>query len=264
MTQPTAHPFSLVTGASSGIGLSLATVFVDHGFDVLLTADDEGVETAAGALADGDASTWAVRADLRTPAGVDTLVDAVAASGRPLDALVLNAGVGNGGPFLETSLEGDLDVIALNVEAPVRLAKALLPAMVERGEGRVLLTASTASLMPGPYYATYAASKAFVLSFSEALRYELKDTGVTVTALLPGPTDTNFFEASDMTETKVGRGPKDAPSKVASEAFEALMSGKDKVEIHSLKVRSQTAAAAVLPDRAKAAMHAGYTKPPTE
>jgi short-subunit dehydrogenase len=255
------HPFAVVTGASSGIGLALATTFAEHGFDLLVTADDEGVSTVADELDRDGITARAVRADLTTARGVQTLVDAVRETGRPVDALALNAGVGHGGPFLETPLEGDLEVIALDVLAPVRLTKALVPTMVARGEGRVLFTASTASLMPGPYYATYAASKSFVLSFSEALRHELKESGVTVTALLPGPTDTAFFERADMTETRVGQGPKDSPVKVAAEAFEALMEGRDKIEVGSLKVKSQTAAAAVLPDRAKAAMHAAFTKP---
>ncbi|GEK20901.1 SDR family NAD(P)-dependent oxidoreductase [Cellulomonas xylanilytica] len=258
------HPFAVVTGASSGIGLALATTFAEHGFDLLVTAEDEAVSTVADELDRDGITARAVRADLTTPRGVQTLVDAVRESGRPVDALALNAGVGNGGPFLETPLEGDLEVIALDVLAPVRLSKALVPAMVARGEGRVLFTASTASLMPGPYYATYAASKSFVLSFSEALRYELRDSGVTVTALLPGPTDTAFFERADMTQTRVGQGPKDSPVKVAAEAYEALMEGRDKIEVGSLKARSQTAAAAVLPDRAKAAMHASFTKPTEE
>ena len=255
------HPFAVVTGASSGIGLALATTFAEHGFDVLVTAEDDGVRTVAAELDRDGITARAVQADLTTAEGVQALVDAVRASGRPVDALALNAGVGQGGAFVETPIEADLEVIALDVVAPVRLAKALVPEMVARGEGRVLFTASTASLMPGPYYATYAASKSFVLSFSEALRHELKDTGVTVTALLPGPTDTAFFERADMTETRVGRGPKDEPAKVAAEAFDALMAGRDKIEVHSLKARSQTAAAAVLPDRAKAAMHAAFTKP---
>jgi len=255
------HPFAVVTGASSGIGLALATTFAEHGFDVLVTAEDDGVRTVAAELDRDGITARAVQADLTTAEGVQALVDAVRASGRPVDALALNAGVGQGGAFVETPIEADLEVIALDVVAPVRLAKALVPEMVARGEGRVLFTASTASLMPGPYYATYAASKSFVLSFSEALRHELQDTGVTVTALLPGPTDTAFFERADMTETRVGRGPKDEPAKVAAEAFDALMAGRDKIEVHSLKARSQTAAAAVLPDRAKAAMHAAFTKP---
>ena len=152
-------------------------------------------------------------------------------------------------------------MIDVNVVAPVRLAKALLPAMVARGAGRVLFTASTASLLPGPFYATYAASESFVLSLAEALRYELKDSGVSVTAVLPGPTDTGFFAHADMEDTRVGRGGKDDPADVAAQAFEGLMAGKDKVEVRTLRTRSQTAAAAVLPDRAKAAAHAAFMRP---
>ncbi|MGY4642330.1 SDR family NAD(P)-dependent oxidoreductase [Cellulomonas sp. URHB0016] len=255
------RPLAVVTGASSGIGRAMADTFAQHGFDVLLTAEDDDVHRAASEVGGQGVAAVAVQADLTTPAGVDRLVEAVAGTGRPVEALALNAGVGQGGAFLDTPLDGDLEVIALDVVAPVRLAKALVPTMVARGQGRVLFTASTASLMPGPYYATYAASKSFVLSFSEALRHELRKTGVTVTALLPGPTDTEFFERADMTDTRVGQGPKDDPAKVATEAVEALLAGKDKIEVHSLKVRSQTAAAAVLPDRAKAAVHASFTKP---
>ncbi len=186
---------------------------------------------------------------------------AVTATGRPLDALALNAGVANGGPFLETPLEDDLRVIGLDVASVVHLSKRLLPAMVARGAGRVLVTASVASLMPGPYYATYAASKAFVLSFAEAVRHELKDTGVTVTALLPGPTDTEFFEASHMQDTPAAKGPKDDPAKVAREGFEGLMAGKQEVKVASLKVRTMTAMSHVLPHKAQPAAMAPMTKP---
>src|SRR4051812_22487806 len=183
------RPFAVVTGASSGIGLALATTFAEHGFDVLVTADDDGVHTVAAELDRDGVTARAVQADLTTPDGGQTLVQAVRAAGRPIDALALNAGGAQGGPFIEPPPQGALDVIALDVVAPVGRARELVPPMVLRGEGRVLFTSSTAALMPGPWYATYAASKSFVLSFSEALRHELKDSGVTVTALLPGPTD---------------------------------------------------------------------------
>jgi short-subunit dehydrogenase len=178
-----------------------------------------------------------------------------------VDLLALNAGVVVGGPFLETDLERDLALIQLNIGSVVHLAKRLLPAMVDRGEGRVLVTSSVAATMPGPYYATYAASKSYLLSFAEAIRYELKDTGVTVTALLPGPTDTEIFDRGGMQNTRVNEGPKDDPAEVAQEAFKALMAGDDKVVAGSVKNLLQTAAARVSPEKFKAAQHAAQTKP---
>ncbi|MEV7973865.1 SDR family NAD(P)-dependent oxidoreductase [Cellulomonas sp. NPDC089187] len=133
--------------------------------------------------------------------------------------------------------------------------------MVSRGSGRVLFTASTAALMPGPYYATYAASKAFIQSFAQAIRHELTDTGVTVTSLLPGPTGTDFFDRAGMSDTPVGQGSKDDPRSVADQAFDGVMSGVAEVKTRSLKTRMQSVAAAVLPDRAKAVTHAGFTEP---
>jgi short-subunit dehydrogenase len=259
--QTTPRPLAVVTGASSGIGLELARRFATEGFDLVVAADEPQIALAADALTAAGNAVRPVHADLATAEGVAELVQAVRATGRPVDALALNAGRGAGGPFVQTPLDADLAVVGLNVVGTVRLAKALLPAMVQRGAGRVLLTASTAALMPGPWYATYAASKSFVQSFGAALHHELADTGVTVTTLLPGPTDTAFFARAGMEQTPVGRGPKDDPADVADQAFEALMAGRDKVEVRSLKARLQTAAAAVLPDRAKAAMHAGFTQP---
>ena len=167
--------------------------FAARGFDLLVTADDADLTLAADGLAQHGTAVRAVQADLTTPDGVAAVLDAVTGTGRPLDVAVLNAGRGDGGPFLEIPLENDLATVELNVVATLRLAKGLLPAMVQRGAGRVLVTSSVGGLMPGPYYATYAASKAFLTSFTEAVRHELKDTGVTLTALLPGPTDTGFF-----------------------------------------------------------------------
>ncbi|QZN87193.1 SDR family oxidoreductase [Cellulomonas sp. C5510] len=258
---PTAvRPLAVVTGASSGIGLELARRFAEEGFDLVVAADEAELAVAADALAALGAAVRPVRVDLTTAEGVGALAGEVRATGRPVDALALNAGTGRGGAFVETPLEDDLAVIALDVVGTVRLAKALVPAMVERGSGRVLVTASTASLMPGPGYATYAASKAFVHSFAQALRHELAGTGVTVTSLLPGPTDTRFFERAGMEDTPVGRGPQDDPADVADQAFEGLVAGKAEVTVRSLTARMQTAAAAVLPDRAKAAVHAAFTR----
>jgi len=184
----------------------------------------------------------------------------VTALGRPLDALLLNAGVGVAGPFIETPIEDDLRLIALNVTSLVYTAKRLLPAMVERREGRVLVTASIASLMPGPWYATYAASNAFLLSFAEAVRYELRDTGVTVTALMPGPVDTEFFDRAGMQGTVADKGSKDDPADVARDGIEAMLAGDDHVVAHSWRNKLQAALTKGGPESLKAFTHAQLTK----
>jgi len=253
---------ALVTGASSGIGLELARQFIDHDFDVVITAEDDELAAAEASLAAGGAEVRAVTADLSSREGVEQLWSAVTAGGRALDAAALNAGIGVNGDFTrDIPLEDDLRLIAVNVSAVVHLAKRILPGMVTRGQGRLLITSSVAATMPGPYYATYAASKAFLQSFAQAIRFELKDTGVTVTALQPGPTDTEFFDRADMEDTKVAQAKKDDPAEVAKDGFEALMAGKDRVVAGSAKNKAQVAAGKLLPETARAAVHAAQTKP---
>ena len=256
--------FAVVTGASSGIGLELARKFAENDFDVLIAAEDPGIRVAAAELVDAGTDVQAVQVDLATPEGVESLISAIDATGREVDAIAINAGVGNSGAFIDVPLEDEQRLIGLNVGSTVQLAKAVLPRMVARGSGRVLFTASIASTMPGPYYATYAASKAFVLSFAEALRYEVKDKGVTVTALMPGPTDTNFFERAGAQETPVNQKPKDDPAEVAADGFEALMAGKDHVVAGSGKNKLQAVASKFMSEPAKAAVHARMTKPTSE
>ncbi len=258
------RPLAVVTGASSGIGRELARQFATNGFDVVVAAEDDELAAAATDLAAGGADIQAVRADLSTPEGAEKLVEAIAATGRQVDALALNAGVGNGGAFIDVPLADEERLIGLNIGSTVHLAKRIVPDMARRGTGRVLFTSSVASQMPGPYYATYAASKAFIQSFAQALRYELKDTGVTVTALLPGPTDTEFFERAGMEGTNVDSSSKDDPADVARDGFEALMAGKSQVVGGSAKNKVQVAAAKVMPDQARAATHAKMTKPKGE
>ena len=166
--------------------------------------------------------------------------------------MAINAGVGVGGPFVETELHDHLRLIELNVTGAVHLAHLLLPDMAARGEGGVLFTSSIAATMPGPYMSTYNASKAFLQSFAEALRYELKDAGVTVTALMPGPTDTDFFARAGMEDTRLGQSKKDDPADVAREGFDALMAGKDHVVAGSPKNKIQATAAQVIPDKVAA------------
>ncbi|WP_308267747.1 SDR family NAD(P)-dependent oxidoreductase [Yinghuangia soli] len=174
---------------------------------------------------------------------------------------MLNAGVGQGGAFVDNDLRDELDIIALNCTSTIHLAKRALADLRSRGTGRLLVTSSIAATMPGSFQAVYNASKSFVQSFALAVRNELKDTGITVTTLMPGPTDTEFFERADMLDTPVGQGDKDDPADVAREGYEALMAGKAKVVAGSLKTKAQAAAAAVLPDSTKAQMHRKMAEP---
>jgi short-subunit dehydrogenase len=183
-------------------------------------------------------------------------------SGRAVDAIALNAGVGAGGDFVrETMLDADLNVIDLNVRSTVHLAKLVLQDMVRRGQGRVLFTSSIAATMPGTFNAVYNASKAFIQSFAQAVRNELKETGVTITALMPGATETNFFHRADMDDTNVGRSEKDDPADVAKAGFEALMAGDDHIVAGSFKNKVQAAMAHVLPDTMTAEMHRKQAEP---
>ena len=220
------RPLAVVTGASSGIGLELAKQFAQNGFDLLLCAEDEDLADAAREVEALGADADTFRTDLATYDGVEALAGYIRDGGQPVDALALNAGVGLGGAFLDTDLDDELRLIGLNVASTVHLAKRVLPGMVARGQGRVLVTASIAAQMPGAFAAVYNASKAFDLHFAEAIRNELKDTGVTVTALMPGATDTDFFRRADMEDTKVGAGKKADPETVARQGFEALMAGR--------------------------------------
>ena len=255
------RPFALVTGASSGIGLALAHQFAENGFDLVVVAEDDGIHAAADEIATHGADVVAEQVDLSSPVGVEALHRAITEKGRPVTAAALNAGVGVGGPFAETDLDADLELVDLNVRSTVHLAKLLVRDMAGRREGRLLFTSSIAATAPGPYHATYAASKAFVHSFAEALRTELADTGITVTSLMPGPTDTEFFERADMEDTKVGAGRKDDPEDVARDGFEALMAGKDHVVAGSTRTKAQAAASAAMPATAGAKVQAAQTKP---
>jgi short-subunit dehydrogenase len=255
------RPLALVTGASSGIGRAVAGELVTRGHDVLVAADDDLLHETAAELEREGASVTAQQVDLATAEGVERLHGAVQAAGRPLSVAVLNAGTAASGHFARTPLEADLEVVDLNVRSVVHLTKLVLPAMLEQGSGRLLFTASIAGLAPGPYQVTYAASKAFVHLFAEGLRHELKGTGVTVTSLRPGPTDTLFFERAGMEDTVLNQIPKDDVGKVARQAVEALFAGKDDVVSGSVLNRAQALGSGLLPDRVKAYAQAFLSKP---
>jgi short-subunit dehydrogenase len=257
------RPLAVVTGASSGIGLELARQFVNHHFDLIVAAEDAEIAVAAAVLrAESSGQVDHVQVDLRDEQGVADLYARIRADGRPLAAIALNAGHGQGGAFIDTDLADELSIIDLNITSTVRLAKLVLRDMVAADEGRVLVTSSIASTMPGSFQAVYNASKSFLQSFTEALQNELKDTGVTLTSLMPGPTETDFFERADMADnTLVGTSKKDDPAQVAQQGFEALMAGKSRVVGGGLKTKVQEAAGKAMPDKLKAAMHRKMAEP---
>lgn len=254
--------FAVVTGASSGIGFELAKVFADEGFDLLIAAEDGELTAALMVLQEEGAKVEAHRVDLAGEAGVIELYRHIQNTGRRVDVLALNAGIGAGGAFAtETRLSDELKLIDLNVRSTVHLCKLVIADMVERDAGRILFTSSIASTMPGSFQAVYNASKSFVQSFALAIHNELKDSGITVTSLMPGPTDTEFFERAEMEDTEVGAGEKDDPAEVARQGFDALMAGEEKVVAGSFKNKVQAMAGRVIPDSAKAEMHRKMAEP---
>lgn len=263
MAEVTNRRFAVVTGASSGIGLELARVFAQEGFDLIINAENAEIENTAQALRQAGAEVEAVQADLREYEGVEQLWNAVERSGRRLDAAAINAGVGVGKAFVDSDLDAELKLIDLNVKSTVHLAKRVLQKMLSQGEGRVLFTSSIASVMPTPFSAVYGASKAFVQSLSQSLRNELKDTNVTVTALMPGATDTDFFRRAGEEDTAIGTEGKheNDPADVARQGYEAMMKGEDKVVAASLKTKLEGNLSRFLPESVKAEMHRKQAEP---
>lgn len=251
----------LVTGGSSGIGFELARQFAEAGHDVIIAARDiDKLEQAAELIRERapEIEVDTVAADLASEQGVYELKRQ---AGR-VDILCANAGIGSGGgDFSETDLGQELELIDLNVRGLVQLSKLVVRDMVERGEGRILYTASIAGILPGPFEAVYAASKSFVRSFGEGLRNELADKGVIVTVLMPGPTETDFFHRANMDNTPAGQMEKDDPALVARQAIDALMSDKHAVIGGGLKNKLETSAVRLFPDPVKARAHRRQTEP---
>ncbi len=258
-----AEKLAVVTGASSGIGFNLAKVFAENGYDLVIGAEDSGIQAAATELKAIGVNVTPVQTDLATFDGCKQFWQQVEATGRKLDAIAINAGVGVGGLFAETDLQKEVTLVRLNCESTVHVAKYAVQKMVAQGEGKILITSSIAAEMVAPKEAVYAASKAFDLSFAKSLRYELKETGVTVTALQPGPTDTNFFERADLGDSKAGtEGKKDSePYDVAKQGFKALMDGDEHVYSASLGTKIQGALAGLAPESLVAKMHEKMTEP---
>jgi len=252
------RPFAIVTGASSGIGLELASICALEGFDLLIAADRPEIHTAAERFRGLGAEVTPIETDLATTEGVDQLWRA--AAGRPVDALLANAGHGLGHAFLDQEFREVRHVIDTNVTGTIYLVQLVGRTMRMRREGRILLTGSIAGFTPGTYQAVYNGTKAFIDSFSFALRAELKDTGVTVTCLMPGATETDFFERADMLDTKVGQGKKDDPAYVARVGYEAMMRGDGDV-VSGWKNKLQSAIANVTPAGVLAEQHRKMAEP---
>jgi len=252
------RPLAIVTGASSGIGYDLAKQCRDNGFDLLIASDEAKIEQAAAELRQGGASVDAVQADLSGPDGVDKLC--AAAKGRKVDALLANAGRGLGRGFLDQDPADWRRVVDTNITGTLLLLQKVGRDMRAAKSGRILITGSIAGFMPGTYQAVYNGTKAFLDSFSFALRHELKDSGVTVTCLMPGATETDFFERADMMDTKVGQQKKDDPAMVAKTGFDAMMKGEGDV-VSGWHNKLQAAIAHVMPSGVLAEMHRNMAEP---
>jgi short-subunit dehydrogenase len=258
MDEPKARrPLAVVTGASSGIGYHLARCAAHHGYDLVVAADTP-LADAVREFESLGARVQAVQCDLASTEGVLHLITAIGE--REVDALMANAGHGLGGSFLAQEFDEVLHVINTNIVGTVHLIQHVARGMVARARGRILITGSVAGFMPGSFQAVYNGTKAFIDSFALALRNELKGTEVTISCLMPGPTDTEFFQRADMVDTKVGQGRKADPARVARIGFDAMCKGEADV-VAGLKNKLEVAISKVMPAQAVAQRHRKLAEP---
>jgi short-subunit dehydrogenase len=256
----TKRPLAVVTGASAGIGYELAKLCAQNGFDLVVAADQPKIVHAAQEFRLLGADAEPIETDLATIEGVDRLYASI--GGRPVAALLANAGHGLGKAFLDQDFQDVRHVIDTNITGTIYLIQKVGRDMRARRAGRILITGSIAGFIPGAYQAVYNGTKAFIDSFSFAIRNELKETGVTVTCLMPGATETEFFERADMMDTKVGTMKKDDPADVAKTGFDAMMRGAGDV-VAGWQNKLQTAIASVTPAGLLAEQHRRQAKPGT-
>jgi short-subunit dehydrogenase len=251
-------PFAMITGASAGIGYELAKLCAARGFDLVLAADQEKIHQVAEELRQQGVGVKAVQADLATLEGNDKLY--ALAEGRPIDYLLANAGHGLGHGFLDQDFDQARHVVDTNITGTIYLIHKVGREMRARQSGRILITGSIAGFMPGTFQAVYNGTKAFIDSFAWALRNELKDSGVTVTCLMPGATETEFFERAEMLDTQVGQSKKDDPADVAEAGFKAMLAGQGDV-VSGLKNKLTAAVANVTPASVLAEQHRKMAEP---
>ncbi len=246
--------YTLITGGTDGIGFQLARLFARDGHNLIVVARKEDeLQVAANELRSLGVEVVTIAKDLFEPKSPFELYEEVKERGMRVDILVNNAGQGQYGEFSETDIYRELSIIQLNIASLVVLTKLFLKDMLERGEGRILNLSSVASKAPGPLQSVYHGTKAFVQSFTEAIRDEVKEKGITITALLPGATDTDFFHKADMLDAKnVKEGKLADPAKVAKDGYDALMSGDDMV-VSGISNKVQVAMSNILPDKTVAA-----------
>ncbi|MEG3177148.1 SDR family NAD(P)-dependent oxidoreductase [Sphingomonas sp. RB3P16] len=257
-----ANKFAIITGASTGIGFELATLAAKDGYDLLVIADEALINDAAADFKQFGTDVQSLEADLSTTDGVDALLSA--AGNRQIDLLCANAGHGLGHGFLDQTVTDWRHVIDTNITGTLYLLHKTLPAMVARDAGKVLVTGSIAGYIPGSFQAVYNGSKAFIDSFTEALRNEIKESkGVTLTTLMPGPVETEFFDRADMMDTSVGVNPnKSDPADVAKDGWDAVMSGKATI-VSGWKNKVQVAMTGVVPPSMLAEQHRKMAEPGT-
>ena len=263
---PTMNPenrnkYALITGGTSGIGYELAKLFAKDGYSLILVArTTDRLQEVTDEFKQLGVEVTPIAKDLFKDGAAQEVYDEVKKMGILVDVLVNDAGQGQVGMFTEVELQRHLDIVHLNVVSLVTLTKLFLDDMVKRDTGRILQLGSIVSKTPAPYFAVYAASKAFVLSFSEALSYELKDTNVTMTCLMPGRTDTDFFHKADMTDTKEYQKDLDDPAEVAKNGYEALMSGESRI-VSGMKNKMMMGMLNATPDSINAANMADNVSP---
>ncbi|KZZ82594.1 SDR family NAD(P)-dependent oxidoreductase [Bacillus sp. SJS] len=250
------RPLALITGASSGLGLELSKQFAQNGYDLAISGSSDRIFEAAEVIRGLGANAYPHQADAASYDGVESFWTFVKELNRPVEAAVLNVGIGLGGAFADTDLEEELKLISINITGTVHMAKRVVKHMIPNGRGKILVVSSIAATLPTPYETVYGPSKAFGFLFAESLREELRETGVTVTAILPGPTDTNFHSNAGMGSSEIGSSKKNDKELVAKQGFEALMNDVDHVVGGDEATKQEAMENRSTPEPEKAARHA--------
>lgn len=251
----TNQKYALITGATNGIGYELAKLFAKDQYNLVIVArNNDELEKTATELKQSGIEVITISKDLFKRESPFELYDEIKAKGIQIDVLVNDAGQGQYGLFAETDINRELDIIQLNIGATISLVKCFLPEMIARKDGKILNLSSIAGKTPGPYQSVYHGTKAFVQSFTEAIRSENKDNGITITALLPGATETDFFNKAEMQDSKiVQQGGMSSAAEVAKDGYDALMAGDDMV-ISGFKNKAMIGMTNLTPDHLVADM----------